>query len=82
MFEHQQRSVSEILIHEKFNKGNLKNDVALLRVQTPFNLQPHVDTICLPAPNQNFDGKLCAATGWGKDRFGELSKVIKCSINQ
>merc|ERR1712113_385630 len=30
----------------------------------------HIDTACLPDPNELFDGTTCFATGWGKDQFG------------
>jgi len=35
-----------------------------------FVLDYNIDTICLPKPSENFDGKTCFATGWGKDKFG------------
>ena len=65
----------EILIpHPKYvaDRGDLVNDIAILQVSEKFSLAPHVDTICLPPPGQTFEGSSCAATGWGKDRFGEL----------
>ena len=39
----------------------------------PFELSAHVDTICLPTLDDRRDsywGEGCAATGWGKDSFG------------
>merc|ERR1712107_281924 len=30
----------------------------------------HIDTICLPQPEELFDFQTCFATGWGKDQFG------------
>merc|ERR1712107_647607 len=30
----------------------------------------HIDTICLPQPEELFNGQTCFATGWGKDQFG------------
>lgn len=50
--------------------GNLKHDIALVEVSSPFSLAPHIDTVCLPSPGQTFTGHTCAATGWGKKRFG------------
>ena len=54
--------------------GNLKNDIALVEVDSPFVLAPHVDTVCLPSPGQDFTDSRCAATGWGSTRFGESLK--------
>merc|ERR1712083_226350 len=33
-------------------------------------LQAHIDTVCLPQPEELFDFQTCFATGWGKDQFG------------
>lgn len=32
---------------------------------------PHVSPVCLPARSQDFTGRRCWITGWGKDGFGE-----------
>jgi hypothetical protein len=68
--EHQDRYVSTLDIHPEFNARNLANDWALLYTVTPFELQEHIDTMCLPEPEEQFDGQNCFATGWGKDQFG------------
>merc|ERR1719219_2926513 len=59
---------------------NLANDWAVLYTQEPFELQQHIDTICLPDPEELFTGTECFATGWGKDKFGsqgEYQVVLK-----
>ena len=48
---------------------NLHSDLALVEVARPFELAPHIDTVCLPRPGQDFRGQVCTATGWGKDRW-------------
>ena len=81
-FPYQERNVEEIILHPEFDlnipvsESNFKNDVAVLKVEKPFILAPHIDTICLPPPNTNYDGRNCAATGWGKDRFGKPLKYF------
>jgi kallikrein len=75
LYAYQELKVDRIVFHpgfdiEKGARGNLWNDIALVKTDKPFSLAPHVDTICLPRPGQAFHGSLCAATGWGKDRFG------------
>merc|ERR1711936_1293124 len=52
------------------NPRNLANDRAVLYVSQDFDLQAHIDTVCLPQPEELFDGQRCFATGWGKDEFG------------
>merc|ERR1711936_1527766 len=74
------RSVQNVDIHPEFNSRNLANDWALLYTTEPFELQEHIDTVCLPEPEEQFDGQNCFATGWGKDQFGaagEYQVVLK-----
>merc|ERR1711988_111645 len=77
---HQDRAVHQVDLHPEFNGRNLANDWALLYTTEPFELQEHIDTICLPDPEQVFEGQECFATGWGKDQFGaagEYQVVLK-----
>jgi len=67
---HQDRYVTDLDIHPAFNDKNLANDWALLYTAQPFQLQEHIDTVCLPQPGEQFAGDTCFATGWGKDKFG------------
>merc|ERR1719147_574882 len=67
---HQDRYLTHLDIHPAFNGANLANDRALLYTAQPFELQEHIDTICLPQPGEQFAGDTCFATGWGKDKFG------------
>jgi len=69
-YPHQDRKVSNIDIHPEFDGRNLQNDFAVLFVSEEFILDQHLDTACLPGPNEVFDGTTCFATGWGKDQFG------------
>jgi len=67
---HQDRYVQTLDIHPEFNPRNLANDWAVLYTSQDFDLQAHIDTICLPQPEELFDFQTCFATGWGKDQFG------------
>ncbi|XP_065355924.1 phenoloxidase-activating factor 2-like [Calliphora vicina] len=71
---HVDKPVKEIITHEKYNKGTLYNDVALLILEEPFVWQENIRPICLPEPNANFDHSRCFATGWGKDKLGREVK--------
>merc|ERR1711962_326247 len=44
---HQDRYVTSLDIHPAFNGKNLANDWALLYTGQPFELQEHIDTVCL-----------------------------------
>merc|ERR1711863_53003 len=67
---HQDRYVQTLDIHPEFNPRNLANDWAVLYTSQDFDLQAHIDTVCLPEPEELFDFQTCFATGWGKDQFG------------
>lgn len=56
--------VISIVMHKDFNEYTAANSLALLFVK-PFVLTSHINIICLPPQNQNFDGKICTVTGWG-----------------
>jgi len=78
---HQDRNVRKVVLHPEFNKGNLMNTVALLFLESEFALSDHIDTICLPDYQENFDDRSeCFVKGWGKDHFGkdaEYQVVLK-----
>jgi len=79
-YPHQDRYVQDINIHPEFDNRNLHNDFALLFTSEDFVLASHIDTVCLPEPDEVFDGTTCFATGWGKDKFGsagEYQVVLK-----
>merc|ERR1711962_1181502 len=67
---HQDRYVTYLDIHPAFNDKNLANDWALLYTAQPFQLEEHIDTVCLPSPGDKFEEQTCFATGWGKNKFG------------
>ncbi|XP_018367250.1 PREDICTED: trypsin-2-like [Trachymyrmex cornetzi] len=60
----QEKGVENIRIHPKFNLENLYNDVAVLKLSTPFTFTPEVRSIPLsgspPVPNT-----ICQVAGWG-----------------
>ncbi|KAB7498850.1 hypothetical protein Anas_07476 [Armadillidium nasatum] len=68
--------VSGVFIHPEFYKGNLYNDIAVLRLANYVDIDthPHISPVCLPAPNTDFTNYRCHVTGWGKDAFGDKGK--------
>uniref|UniRef100_B4MPN2 Phenoloxidase-activating factor 2 n=2 Tax=Drosophila willistoni TaxID=7260 RepID=B4MPN2_DROWI len=67
---YQTRRIANKLTHEKYNKANFHNDMALLVLEKPFEISPHIQPICLPPVEtvQLQDDLLkaqCIATGWG-----------------
>ncbi|CAL4077159.1 unnamed protein product [Meganyctiphanes norvegica] len=70
-YAHEDRQVLEYIVHPAYNQQNLQNDFALVFLESPFILKPHIDTVCLPGPQPFPEGTTCFATGWGKDKFGK-----------
>ncbi|XP_031632942.1 phenoloxidase-activating factor 2-like isoform X2 [Contarinia nasturtii] len=70
-YSHQDRAVRKIVIHPHFRRSGVLNDIALLFLTQPFELGPHINSICLPNPDLVFDQRSCFATGWGKDSFDD-----------
>ena len=69
--------VEKIILHENYNRTNLQNDVALMKLKHPILFNAHVSPICLP----DFDfptGTTCYVTGWGLlGRFLSPAKILQ-----
>ncbi|XP_071443169.1 phenoloxidase-activating factor 2-like [Hetaerina americana] len=75
IFRHQDRDVSEILVHPDFRKETLYNDVALLVLSESVYPAKHIGFACLPPQGQvTPPNTRCLASGWGKDAFGKEGK--------
>lgn len=70
MLPYVERKVKLIVNHEKFIRANLQNDIALLFLKEPFEMAPHINTICLPNQDYASTASDCIASGWGKKKFG------------
>ena len=44
-----------------------------------FDYSPHISPVCLPDRQEDFSGRRCFVTGWGKDAFvnGNYQHVLK-----
>ena len=62
----QERDVEIVKKHEDYRRDSLQNDIALLFLNTPFELNYHIDIICLPPADLEFVESHCTVTGWGK----------------
>ncbi|NWI13445.1 FA7 factor, partial [Crypturellus soui] len=69
--KHEQESgISRMIIHEEYKIGQVNNDIALLRLETPVNLTDYVVPICLPetqfAVYELSSIKFSTVSGWGR----------------
>jgi len=79
-YPHQDRAVKALKIHPEYEGRALFNDFAVLFMESNFHLDFHLSTVCLPQPEETFEGNNCFASGWGKDKFGsagEYQVVLK-----
>nr|XP_054924322.1 uncharacterized protein LOC126526714 [Dermacentor andersoni] len=71
-YAHVEKQAAEVVVHPEFFPGNLNNDLALIRLDSPVDLNlPHIGAACLPELRETFEGHRCWVTGWGKDAFGQ-----------
>jgi len=59
-------NVTQIIIHENYRSPFIySNDIALLKLTKPVNLNQGVGPACLPDSNSSLFNKTCWITGWG-----------------
>jgi len=70
-YTHIEFDATDIFVHEEFYPGNLYNDIAMVRLKgyVDFTRNPHVSPVCLPDLREDFAGRRCHVSGWGKDAF-------------
>ncbi|CAG4953635.1 unnamed protein product [Parnassius apollo] len=66
---YQDRRIKNIFSHPNFNKPLFHNDIAVIKLDTPLQLNDYVAPICMPQRDQLFNlqvGELVTVAGWGK----------------
>lgn len=78
-FPYVESNVESFVLHDNYKRGttNSKYVVALMFLETPIGRAEHINTICLPPSNFNFDSSRCFVTGWGKNAFGKEGKFAE-----
>ncbi|UYV69958.1 hypothetical protein LAZ67_7001324 [Cordylochernes scorpioides] len=76
---HEDHKVAHIAIHPEFRPGSLWNDVAVLTLEDEVTFKPHIESACLPRPDDIFENHECVVTGWGKNSFkgGRYTNIMK-----
>ncbi|XP_062895017.1 suppressor of tumorigenicity 14 protein homolog isoform X2 [Mobula hypostoma] len=72
----QLRKIKQIIKHPRYNEDTYDYDIAVLRLERPFDLRPKLQPICLPDVSHTFPaGKSCWVTGWGAMYEGGSSSI-------
>jgi trypsin len=72
----QSRSVSQIVVHPNYNANTMANDIAVMRVSSPFTLNTYVKAVTIPSASFTPASQLTVA-GWGTlSSGGSLPTVL------
>ena len=64
-------SVSKIIVHPKYDSSTIDNDIAVLHLSTPLNLnQADANTVCLPSQGDDIQNGNIVVSGWGTTSEG------------
>ncbi|XP_054710482.1 serine proteinase stubble-like [Uloborus diversus] len=62
----QERGVLRKIVHPRYNFFTYEYDLALVKLDSPLVLKPHVRPICLPTKDETYIGYNATVTGWGR----------------
>ena len=54
--------VKELIIHPEYSPKRIFNNLAILITESNFVYQKHIGPVCLPKPNENFEGQVNIST--------------------
>ena len=71
-------AVSEIIVNPDFDGHDYVNDIAILRLASPLDIDEYlVNSICIPSQGEDFTDMTAMITGWGNTaEGGEGSNVL------
>ncbi|KAI4891399.1 hypothetical protein NFI96_026095 [Prochilodus magdalenae] len=74
-----QKSVKQIISHPEYDPKTYDNDIALMELDSPVDLNQNIWPICLPAATHKFPaGHAVWITGWGNTReYGSSASVLQ-----
>ncbi|KAH8321458.1 hypothetical protein KR074_005477, partial [Drosophila pseudoananassae] len=78
-FKPQERLVTLVRKHKEFVYETGANDLAIVFLDRPFQLNNHIRPICLPSQERSYLKNTCIVTGWGVKNYRDpyLSHVLK-----
>jgi len=77
-------SPARIIMHERYKQGGYwyNNDVALIKLSRPAQLNKYVNLVCLPKRGDDQQGNTCHISGWGftsksSDTGGSSPRILQ-----
>lgn len=69
----QEVAVSEIFVHPEYDNYTVDNDIAVLKLERPLEMDDYVSPVCLPSTDdQMATNRSGTILGWGKKRNTEM----------
>ncbi|XP_054877062.1 chymotrypsin A-like [Poeciliopsis prolifica] len=63
-------SPSQVFRHPQYNSYTINNDITLIKLSSPAQLNMRVSPVCLAESSDNFPGgMMCVTSGWGLTRY-------------
>ncbi|VEN56523.1 unnamed protein product [Callosobruchus maculatus] len=71
----QKFKVTAMYVHEKYDEKTLKDDIALLRLESNVNMGGNVNLVCTPPADKDFQNTKtgCLVTGYGQQEFTDYT---------
>lgn len=65
----------QVLKHPKYNSYTINNDITLIKLASPAQMNTHVSPVCVAETGDNFPGGMkCVTSGWGLTRYNGESQ--------
>lgn len=73
-----EKAVAKKIVHPHYNFYTYEYDLALVKLETALEFQPHISPICLPGSDDLLIGENATVTGWGRlSEGGTLPSVLQ-----
>ena len=77
------REVDQVYVHPDYidhPRYGSPNDIALLKLKSPLELDESLPAICLPDPDEtaeSFESQVCKLAGWGATEYNKFTSIVR-----
>ncbi|XP_048371886.1 chymotrypsin-like protease CTRL-1 [Sphaerodactylus townsendi] len=72
------KTIAKVITHPSWNPSTLNNDITLLKLSSPAQLNSRVSPVCLASATETLpEGLRCVTTGWGRTSTNTNSPAVK-----